>query len=73
MGGCTTAYTMSIPIRKCSTDFTFCNLRCLGMYTKKKSGFCQSIRNKPDGTKLFPFNDACSEVYDTGGCNSPES
>ena len=31
------------------------------------------LRNKPDGSELFPFDDACSEVYDTGGCDSPES
>ena len=31
------------------------------------------LRNKPDGSKLFPFDDARSEVYDTSGCDSPES
>ena len=31
------------------------------------------LRNKPDGSELFPFNDACSEIYDTGGCDSLES
>ena len=31
------------------------------------------LRNKPDGSELFAFDDACSEVYDTGGCDSPES
>ena len=28
------------------------------------------LRNKPDGSELFPFDDARSEVYDTGGCDS---
>ena len=28
------------------------------------------LRNKPDGSELFPFG---SEVYDTGRCDSPES
>ena len=31
------------------------------------------LRNKPDGSELSPFDDACSEVYDTSGCDSPES
>ena len=31
------------------------------------------LRNKPDGSELFPFDDARSEVYDTSGCDSPES